>query len=200
MTLSVLTYWFNGSGALLRFLTWRDVSLVSPLGREHSLMKRVYLSFGSNLGDREARIRRAFELLSANGVHVRKVSSFYSTEPVDYRPQPWFVNCVVQAETDQLPVRLLHTCQSVERAVGRRPGIVKGPRPIDIDILLYENAVIHSAALVVPHERMTERRFVLIPLKEIAGALRHPVTKRTVSEILDELRDTRQVVKLRSER
>jgi 2-amino-4-hydroxy-6-hydroxymethyldihydropteridine diphosphokinase len=160
-------------------------------------VKQVYISLGSNLGDRLENIRRALDLLNQAGIRVRRVSSFYKTEPVDFRPQPWFVNCVAEIETDLMPLRLLKTLQSIERDLGRRHGIAKGPRPIDIDILLYGNVVIRSALLMVPHERMTERRFVLIPLRELAPQLRHPATQRTVLEILNEAPDTGQVLKLK---
>jgi len=163
-------------------------------------MKQVFLSLGSNVGDRVAHIRKAFELLSKIGIDVRRVSSFYQTEPVDFLPQRWFVNCVAEVGTDLMPLRLLKTLQSVERGLGRRPGIPKGPRPIDIDILLYENVVVRSAVLTIPHERLSERRFVLIPLRELAADLRHPVTQRTVVEMLHDTSDTSQVVRLRQER
>jgi len=162
-------------------------------------MKQVFLSLGSNIGDRVAHIRQALELLSRAGIEVKRVSSFYQTEPVDFLPQRWFVNCVVEVGTDLMPRRLLKTLQSVERALGRRPGIPKGPRPIDIDILLYENVVVRSSVLTIPHERLSERRFVLIPLRELAGDLRHPVTQRTVVELLHDTPDTSQVVRLRQE-
>ncbi len=162
-------------------------------------MKRVHLSLGSNLGDRTANIRKALELLAEKGVALRRLSSFYRTEPVDFRPQPWFVNCVAEVETDLMPLQLLRAVKSVERALGRRSGVPKGPRPIDIDILLYENVAIRSRELTIPHERLSERRFVLIPLREVEAELRHPVTRRTVMEMLQETRDASQVIKLKSE-
>lgn len=162
-------------------------------------MKSVYLSLGSNVGDRVVQIRRALEMLSRGGLEIRRVSSFYKTEPVDFRPQPWFVNCVAEVGTDLLPMRLLKALQSVERALGRRPGPSKGPRPIDIDILLYENVVVRSSALTIPHERMGERRFVLIPLRELAARTRHPVTQRTIEEMLHDTPDASRVVRLKAE-
>ncbi len=160
-------------------------------------MKRIYLSLGSNLGDRLSHLRKALAMLTAAGLEIRRVSSFYKTEPVDLRSQPWFVNCVAEATTDLMPLQLLRICQSVERGLGRRPGVSKGPRPIDIDILLYENAMVRSAALMIPHERMTERRFVLIPLRELAPHIRHPVTQRTMPEMLHNTADTSQVIRLK---
>lgn len=159
--------------------------------------KRVYLSLGSNLGDRHAHLERAAERLVVAGVRVLRLSSYFKTQPVDFRPQAWFMNCVAEAETDLMPLQLLSACKKVERALGRRPGVSKGPRPIDIDILLYENAVIHSRALVIPHERMAERRFVLAPLAEIAPDLRHPATRSTVQEMLHETPDQSQVMRIR---
>jgi len=164
--------------------------LVSPA-------KRVFLSLGSNLGDRVGNIRKALEQLPDAGVEIKRVSSFYRTEPVDFRPQAWFVNCVAEAETYLMPMQLLKAVKLVERALGRRPAVAKRPRAIDIDILLYEDVVVRSAVLNVPHERLGERRFVLLPLRELAGNLRHPITKRTVYEMLAEARDTSQVVRLR---
>jgi 2-amino-4-hydroxy-6-hydroxymethyldihydropteridine diphosphokinase len=157
--------------------------------------KRVYLSLGSNRGDRALHLRRALEGLSHAGVKVERVSSFYKTEPVDFRPQAWFLNCVVEATTEWMPMRLLKAVKSVERALGRRPGVSKGPRPIDIDILLYENVVVRTAALTIPHARMSERRFVLVPLRELAPGLRHPVSRRTVAELLHDSPDLSQVVR-----
>ena len=161
-------------------------------------MKRVYLSLGSNLGDRIANIRKALELLGKKGVVVLRTSSLYRTEPVNFHPQPWFVNCVAEVETDLMPMQLLKLAKAVERALGRHSGAPKGPRPIDIDILLYENVVLRSQALTIPHERLSERRFVLVPLRELAAQLRHPVTRRTVIEMLQETGDASQVIKLRS--
>jgi 2-amino-4-hydroxy-6-hydroxymethyldihydropteridine diphosphokinase len=162
-------------------------------------VKQVFLSLGSNVGNRVAQIRKAFELLANLGIEVQRVSSFYRTEPVDFLPQRWFVNCVAEVGTDLMPLRLLKTLQGVERTLGRRPGIPQGPRPIDIDILLYENVVVRSRALTIPHPRLSERRFVLVPLRELAAHLRHPVTQRTVVEMLHDTQDSSQVVRLRQE-
>jgi 2-amino-4-hydroxy-6-hydroxymethyldihydropteridine diphosphokinase len=161
-----------------------------------SPVKRVFLSLGSNLGDRVANIRKALEQLAGVGVAIRRVSSLYKTEPMDFRPQAWFVNCVAEAETRLMPMQLLNAVKTVERALGRRTGVAKRPRAIDIDILLYESVVVRSAALNIPHERLAERRFVLLPLRELAGNTRHPVTKRTVYEMLAEAGDASQVVRI----
>jgi 2-amino-4-hydroxy-6-hydroxymethyldihydropteridine diphosphokinase len=161
--------------------------------------KRAYLSLGSNLGDRIQNIRKALELLARAGVEILRISSFYKTEPVDFRPQPWFVNCAAEVATELMPLQLLRATQSVERALGRRGGTCKGPRPIDIDILLYENVIVRSSALTIPHARMSERRFVLVPLRELAPGARHPLTQRTVLEMLRETQDVSQVVRTKSE-
>jgi 2-amino-4-hydroxy-6-hydroxymethyldihydropteridine diphosphokinase len=162
-------------------------------------MKRVYLSLGSNLGDRSGNITKALDALTASGLVVRRVSSFYRTEPVELRHQPWFVNCVAEVETKLVPLQLLKAIQKVEISLGRRRVIHKGPRTIDIDILLYENVVVHSAALKIPHESMAQRRFVLVPLRELAAGFRHPVTERTVLEMLNETSDTCQVIRISSQ-
>jgi|SRR5215472_1136636 len=161
-------------------------------------MKRVYLSLGSNLGDRQTNIEHALARLGPAGVHVLQVSSLYRTEPVGYKPQPWFLNCAAEVETDLMPLQLLRRCQTIQRELGRRPGLRDGPRTIDIDILFYENAVVHSPELTLPHPRMADRRFVLVPLSEIAASSRHPATQRTVREMLDETSDRSQVVRLKS--
>jgi 2-amino-4-hydroxy-6-hydroxymethyldihydropteridine diphosphokinase len=162
-------------------------------------MKRVYLSLGSNLGDRRRNIAMALEHLARQGVRAIRVSSYYRTEPVDYLAQPWFLNCVAEMETEWMPLQLLHRCQAVERALGRRPGTPKGPRIVDIDILLYGDSVIRSPGLRVPHDRLGERRFVLIPLAELAPSLREPVTQRTILELLRQTGDRSQVIKVKPE-
>jgi 2-amino-4-hydroxy-6-hydroxymethyldihydropteridine diphosphokinase len=159
--------------------------------------KRVYLSLGSNRGDRLANLNRAMEELNSAGIRIQRASSYYKTEPVDFISQAWFLNCVVEATTDLMPRLLLKAVKSVERAMGRRPGVSKGPRPIDIDILLYENVVVRTAELTIPHERMNARRFVLIPLRELAPAVRHPISKKTAAEMMTDAPDTSMVIKHR---
>ncbi len=159
--------------------------------------KLVYLSLGSNRGDRAAHLRRALEELGREGVSIQRISTLYKTEPMDFTPQAWFLNCAVEASTALMPMQLLKVVKSVERALGRRPGVSKGPRAIDIDILLYENVVVRTAALTIPHTRMAERRFVLVPLRELAPAARHPVNGKTVAEMLHDAPAAGQVVRYR---
>ena len=149
-------------------------------------MKIVYFSLGSNIGDREANLRAALGRFAAAGIRVLRVSTIYETEPVDLAAQRWFLNLAVEAETELLPLQLLARTQRIERTLGRVRSVPKGPRTIDIDILLYGNVVIRSASLEIPHPRMAERRFVLAPLAELAPELRHPVTRRLVREMLAE--------------
>jgi 2-amino-4-hydroxy-6-hydroxymethyldihydropteridine diphosphokinase len=148
------------------------------------LKKLIYLSLGSNIGDRERNLRAAIERLGAPGLRVLRVSPIYETEPVDVTDQRWFLNLVVQAETTLFPMQLLARVQKVERVLGRVRTVPKGPRIIDIDILLYGTAVVRGGKLQIPHPRIPERRFVLVPLHDLAPTLRHPVTRTTVAELL----------------
>ncbi len=148
-------------------------------------MKVVYLSLGSNVGDREANLKGALERLAAAGMRVVRASPVYETEPVDYTAQPWFLNQVVEIETGLFPLQLLARMSRIEREMGRVRTVPKGPRTIDIDILLYGRTLMSSATLEIPHPRMGERRFVLAPLADLAPDLRHPATHQTVREMLD---------------
>jgi len=145
---------------------------------------KVYLSLGSNIGDREAFLRAAIAALGDAGVHVSRTSSIYETEPVDLREQPWFLNCVVEAETQLTAAELLRTLRKIEAHMGSKKLVPKGPRLIDLDILLFGDSAIDSPELQVPHPRMLARRFVLAPLAEIAPQLRHPLWPTTAAELL----------------
>lgn len=147
-------------------------------------MKIVYLSLGSNLGDRESHLRSAIQRLPAKEIEVRRLSSLYETEPRDLGAQPWFLNLVLEAETKAFPLQLLDRLQAIEREMGRKRTVAKGPRNIDLDILLYGSVVIQTPKLSIPHPRLAERRFVLEPLAELAPDARHPVLRRSIRDLL----------------
>jgi len=150
-------------------------------------MKLVYLGLGSNLGDRQANLERAIKGLEANEIRILSRSSLYETEPQDIAAQPWFLNMAVKAETDLFPRRLLACVHRIEASLGRRRVVAKGPRIIDIDILLYGDTVITTPELVIPHPRMQDRRFVLEPLLELSPNLRHPISGRTVLSLIGDV-------------
>ncbi len=148
-------------------------------------MKTIYLSLGSNIGNREGNLRAAIAQLQAPDLRVLRVSPVYETAPVDYTDQRWFLNLAVEAETDLFPMQLLKRVGKIERVLGRVRTVAKGPRAIDIDILLYGSAAVRTPELEIPHPRIAERRFVLAPLADLVPELRHPITRKTVRELLD---------------
>jgi 2-amino-4-hydroxy-6-hydroxymethyldihydropteridine diphosphokinase len=153
----------------------------------------LYLSLGTNLGDRQANLDRAIALIQAQGgIAVVRRSSVYETQPRDVLDQPSFLNMVVECRTSILPMLLLKKLLRIEQMMGRNRGpaaIRRGPRLIDIDILLYNDAVIQTASLTVPHPSMCERRFVLEPLLELAPDIKHPRTAQPLSQFLRAVQD-----------
>ncbi len=154
----------------------------------------VYLGLGSNLGDRGTNLDKALEFLTQR-LTVKKTSSVYETEPVGNANQPLFLNMVCEVSTRLEPMGLLTLVKGIESKLGRIPGGVNAPRPIDIDILLYGSQVIDTLNLVIPHPRLTERAFVLVPLVEIASSVVHPVNGRTAKELLAGLKEKQGVFK-----
>jgi 2-amino-4-hydroxy-6-hydroxymethyldihydropteridine diphosphokinase len=156
----------------------------------------VFLSLGSNVGDREKNLRTAIAALPELGVKLKKVSSIYETEPVDFLEQPWFLNCVVEGETTVPPATLLKRLRELEQQMGSKKPVPHGPRLIDLDILVYGERTIDSPELQVPHPRMHLRRFVLAPLAEVAPDLKHPTWSGTAAQLLNGLSDDSAVKKL----
>lgn len=159
-------------------------------------MQTVYLSAGSNIGDRAANLRAAIVALAPAGICVTQVSSFYETEPVDYLAQSWFLNCVVEAETELQPLALLQALRAIEVQVESKKEFAKGPRKLDLDILLYGSETIETPDLQIPHPRMLLRRFVLVPLAELAPGLKHPNWIGTAADLLAQTSDQSEVRRL----
>jgi 2-amino-4-hydroxy-6-hydroxymethyldihydropteridine diphosphokinase len=150
----------------------------------------IYLSLGSNLGDRAANLERAIAALPGAGVRVLRRSSLYETEPVDYLAQPWFLNCVVEGETSLAPRQLLDGLQEIERLLGSKKLVPRGPRIIDLDILFYGTSIVRAQEMEIPHARMASRRFVLVPLAELTPEMRHPILGATIAELLAVAQDS----------
>ncbi|MEK7623613.1 MAG: 2-amino-4-hydroxy-6-hydroxymethyldihydropteridine diphosphokinase [Patescibacteria group bacterium] len=158
-------------------------------------MPVVYLSLGSNLGDRHASLQQAVDELKKLG-SIEAMSDWYETEPVGNTEQPWFINGVIKLVTGIEPDQLLTKIHEIEMRLGRVRDTPWGPRTIDIDLLLYDNLVLNTDILTLPHPRLHERRFVLIPLTEIAPNLIHPVLRKSIRELLATTTDTSNVLKI----
>jgi 2-amino-4-hydroxy-6-hydroxymethyldihydropteridine diphosphokinase len=150
----------------------------------------IFLGLGSNIGNRAENLKDAIKLL---GLPIVAKSSLYETEPVDYLNQPWFVNQVLQCETSFHPLKLLAECQKVENELGRTREISKGPRTIDIDLLFYNDEILKTPELTIPHPAIPQRRFVLIPLAEIAPEFVHPELRLTIRELVERCTDKSEV-------
>jgi len=148
----------------------------------------VYIGLGSNMGDRVSLIRKAEELIrKIPRINVLEVSSLYETEPVDMKSDDWFINCIVAIETDLACFELLFILQEIETTMGRKKSAEKVSRPIDIDILVWENRVLGSESLCIPHSELHKRKFILIPLDEINANMKIPKHNMTPQELLDNL-------------
>lgn len=156
----------------------------------------AFLGLGSNLGDRRHYLRMARQALAALGMSVEEISPCYSTEPVDFKDQPWFLNQVIRVRTDLTPMELLQACLKTEWEQGRRRETAKGPRTLDIDILLYDDLIVRNAQLEIPHPGIPWRRFVLEPLAALAPDSVHPLLQDTFASLLAKCRDTSLVRQL----
>jgi 2-amino-4-hydroxy-6-hydroxymethyldihydropteridine diphosphokinase len=155
-------------------------------------MAKIYLGLGSNVGNRARNIYSALRCLQ-DEIQLDRISSLYETQPVGYSHQAWFLNLVCAGETHLSPEDLLVLAKRIEREMGREEGIRFGPRIVDIDILFYDGLIMATPQLEIPHPRLAERGFVLIPLNEIAPGLPHPRLKLSVRELLDTAESTHDV-------
>jgi len=158
---------------------------------------KVYLGLGGNAGDMPANLAEAAVRLEARGIRILHLSPVYRTEPVGLKNQAWFLNQALEVESDLAPAGLLRIIKRIEREMGRKPGPRNGPRPIDIDILLAGETIRRSAALEIPHPRLAERRFALVPLAAIAPGAVHPGAQRTIRSLLRRCPDHSRVIRLR---
>jgi len=162
------------------------------MNREHI----VYISVGSNIGDKLDNCRSGIEALTRFGENLlEKVSGFYRTEPVDFKDQDWFVNAAVKITTRLDPLSLLKELQSIQLSAGRKKNSVRfGPRILDLDIIFFDDRIINTPDLIVPHPRMHKRRFVLQPICDIDPGIIHPMIKKNMQDLLDSLDNNGQGV------
>jgi len=156
-------------------------------------MSFIYLGIGSNKGNKLSNIKEALKYLKEK-IQITRVSSLYLTEPVDIEGE-WFINCVLEAKTEKQPLKVLEELLEIEKGMGRMRTKKKRPRVIDLDFLLYDDKIIKEEGLIIPHPRLHTRRFVLIPLREINPQFFHPLLKKSVNEILKNLKDNHRVIK-----
>lgn len=167
------------------------------LNKCRAILSTIYIGLGSNLGNKKENIQQALKLLNEmEGISVIKVSSFYETEPVGYEDQDWFINAVAQIETLLSPQELLKIFKDIEQKLGREQSLRWGPRKIDLDILFYDDIIYKTDDLEIPHPRLHERAFVLVPLAEIDKELMHPVYNKSIGDLLSELDTTKKVAKI----
>lgn len=160
-------------------------------------MAIAYIGLGSNIGDRIDIIKKSLEIINNTpDIKVKKISSFYETEPMEYKNQDWFVNAVAEIDTELSPEELLDELNKIETEIERIRTLKWGPRNIDIDILYYDQELVATSELQIPHIRMNSRPFVLIPLAEIAQDVKHPILNKTAMEMYDMLYSPSKVRKL----
>jgi 2-amino-4-hydroxy-6-hydroxymethyldihydropteridine diphosphokinase len=157
--------------------------------------QKAYISAGSNLGDRKANLKFALDSLARKSA-ILKISSCYETEPVGFRNQPWFVNLAIELKTHLSPFELLSFCREIEVSSGRVRTFPNASRTLDLDILLYGDVVISENDLIIPHPRLSERRFVLEPLAQIAPKVIHPILKKSIQSLLEACADSSTINKL----
>jgi len=157
----------------------------------------AYIGIGSNVGDKAQQCKRAiFEILKIGRTKLLAESSLFKTKPIGYTSQDWFVNGVIKIETEMEPLKLLRILKTIELQLGRKQTFRWGPRSIDLDVLFFDDEEVRTKELQIPHPRLHERQFVLIPLVEIDRNLLHPVLKKTVEKLLEELKEDQGVEKL----
>lgn len=154
----------------------------------------IFLSLGSNIGNRKENLKKAIQFLKKNNIKIKKISSIYETEPIGYKNQPFFYNLCLVGKTDLKPEKLLKTLKKIEKEIGRKNGIKWGPRIIDIDILFYNNIIFKKRNLKIPHPEILKRKFVLVPLYELNKNYIHPEEKTTIKDLFKKT-DLKEIVK-----